>query len=107
MGKDIERGHDFIPLCIIHVTYSFYVSRTDLILLACGSSEAQNPKYNEFKLVRAPSLLEIDKKSQPSATTEHCRYSIKLHKWSKTFALTNKLKAAKKRPPTKAKTKKK
>eukprot|EP00483_Globobulimina_turgida_P005167 UN05177 len=81
----------YIPLIIIHLTYCYYYRKINFFMLSAGSSEAQNPKYNQFKLINVPNLYE----QENNLKFDNIQYVLKLHSWNKNLnPLTAKLNQA-------------
>eukprot|EP01084_Bolivina_argentea_P017840 33275_1 len=105
--KNEKYDNGYIPLIIIHFTYNYYYRKINFFMLSSGSSEAQNPKYNQFKLINVPNLYE----QENNLKYDNIQYVIKLHSWNKNLnPLTAKLNQAgpqkKKKKSIKSKNKK-
>ena len=88
---DKYRDPAYVPLMVIHYTFCYYYRRINFFLLSSGSSEAQNPKYNQFKIITVPNLYE----QQNELKYENINYVLKLHGWNKNLnPLTAKLNQA-------------
>eukprot|EP00484_Ammonia_sp_Unknown_P018353 CAMPEP_0197037280 /NCGR_PEP_ID=MMETSP1384-20130603/14531_1 /TAXON_ID=29189 /ORGANISM="Ammonia sp." /LENGTH=598 /DNA_ID=CAMNT_0042467561 /DNA_START=90 /DNA_END=1886 /DNA_ORIENTATION=- len=90
-GYDKLRDAGHVPFNIIHFTLFYYYRRINFFMLSSGSSEAQNPKYNQFKLIAVPNLLELDN----NLKYDDVQYVLKLHSWKKNLSsLTAKMNQA-------------
>eukprot|EP01084_Bolivina_argentea_P319185 553626_1 len=76
---DKHRDEGYIPFIVIHLTHSYFYRKINFFMLCSGSSESQNTKYNQIKLINAPSLFE----QENNLNYDRVQYAIKLHSWNK------------------------
>ena len=103
---DKYRDPGYIPLIIIHYTHFYYFRKINFFMVSSGSSEAQNPKYNQFRLINVPNLYE----QQNNLKYDEIQYVLKLHSWNKNLnSLTARLNQSgpKSKKKSKAKSEKK
>jgi len=62
-------------------THAYFYRNINFFLLCSGSSEAQDTKYNQMKLINVPSLYE----QQNDIKYDNVQYVLKLHPWKKTI----------------------
>ena len=73
------KSDGFVPFIIIHYVYFYYFRRLKFLMLSSGSAEAQNTKYNNFRVINFPNLYE----QKNDIKYDNVRYILKLHSWKK------------------------